>query len=192
MSALDANMLNWSKEDVSAWLNSLEYDSYVQAFNKHEINGRALVMLDEDDLKQMIRNIGDRKNIYFHIKSMSNEPLQRDARPMFNRQHSANNNDSIHKISGHVCENCLNRFQSRNSDGSVANFENNIKSENFKTFVSVLYCCFASLWTAFILTVVHDRVSTLHRLLSEFNSCVLTKVPDMQKYPPLPDLILGL
>ncbi len=46
------------------------------------------------------------------------------------------------------------------------------KSEKLKTFISLFYLFLASVWSAFMLTVVHDRV------------------PDMAKYPPLPDLIL--
>ena len=46
------------------------------------------------------------------------------------------------------------------------------KGEKRKTLVSMIYLFFIGMWTSFILTVVHDRV------------------PDMQKYPPLPDLIL--
>lgn len=44
--------------------------------------------------------------------------------------------------------------------------------EKRKTLVSMIYLFMIGLWTSFILTVVHNRV------------------PDMAKYPPLPDLIL--
>ena len=45
--------------------------------------------------------------------------------------------------------------------------------EYFKLFVSFVYLLFATLLTAFTMVIVHDRV------------------PDMKKYPPLPDLFLN-
>lgn len=73
------------------------------------------------------------------------------------------------------CENCLRKFD----NSPYANFSRSeklpircYKGEKRKTLVSMIYLFLIGLWTSFILTVVHDRV------------------PDMQKYPPLPDLIL--
>lgn len=44
--------------------------------------------------------------------------------------------------------------------------------ERWKTFCAVLYALFVSWISAFVMVIVHDRV------------------PDMEKYPPLPDIIL--
>lgn len=46
------------------------------------------------------------------------------------------------------------------------------RGEKRKTALAVVYLFVTCLWTSFMLTVVHDRV------------------PDMEKYPPLPDIIL--
>lgn len=76
------------------------------------------------------------------------------------------------------CENCLKKFDnSPYTNYATTNGFSNIpirtyKGEKRKTFVSVVYLFLTCLWTSFMLTVVHDRV------------------PDMQKYPPLPDIIL--
>jgi len=75
------------------------------------------------------------------------------------------------------CENCLKKFDdSPYSNYSANNGQNAIirsyKGEKRKTLVSMIYLFLTCLWTSFMLTVVHDRV------------------PDMQRYPPLPDIIL--
>lgn len=119
-------------------------------------------------------NIGDRKNLYFHLKALKNSIQYESVSTTRTRHYSVSDNDSIHKISGYICEKCLNKIE-KNSDLTNASICNasNLKSEKFRTFVSVAYLFLASVWSAFILTVVHDRV------------------PDMTKYPPLPDIILG-
>ena len=47
-----------------------------------------------------------------------------------------------------------------------------IPKERWKTIMAFLYVLLVSWWTAFVMVVVHDRV------------------PDMEKYPPLPDILL--
>ena len=47
-----------------------------------------------------------------------------------------------------------------------------IPKERWKTILAFLYVLLVSWWTAFVMVVVHDRV------------------PDMEKYPPLPDILL--
>lgn len=86
------------------------------------------------------------------------------------------NSDSKFENMPNFCENCLKKFDSSPySAFSQANSNDPIRcyrGEKRKTAVSMLYLFVIGMWTSFVLTVVHDRV------------------PDMQKYPPLPDLIL--
>ncbi len=73
------------------------------------------------------------------------------------------------------CENCLKKLDTSPYSAFQANSDTPIRcyrGEKRKTAVSMAYLFLIGLWTSFVLTVVHDRV------------------PDMQKYPPLPDLIL--
>jgi sphingomyelin synthase-related protein 1 len=88
-----------------------------------------------------------------------------------------NSDELINSIEVNFCENCLKKFDhSPYSNYSTSNGSNspirNYKGEKRKTLVSMAYLFLTCLWTSFMLTVVHDRV------------------PDMQKYPPLPDIIL--
>jgi hypothetical protein len=59
----------WNVETTIKWLKTTGYDSCEQSFREHKINGRALLMLDEEDLKEVIKhNVGQRKNLYHLIK----------------------------------------------------------------------------------------------------------------------------
>ena len=64
-----------------------------------------------------------------------------------------------------VCFSCLNR--------QMRNFSQNLRPERWKTLLAFLYVLLVSWITAFVMVIVHDRV------------------PDMERYPPLPDLLLG-
>ena len=64
-----------------------------------------------------------------------------------------------------VCFSCLNR--------QMRNFGQNLRPERWKTVLAFLYVLLVSWITAFVMVIVHDRV------------------PDMERYPPLPDLLLG-
>ena len=167
-------IMQWNVEDVKLWLKDNNFGVYSHKFEAHGINGLALLMLDEDDMKHLVENIGDRKNLYFNLKILKNN-YSRESIIMNNQSLSYDAIDSIHKISGHVCEKCLKKIDN-NFDlaNDLITDASNLKSEKLKTFVSVFYLLFSSLWSTFMLTVVHDRV------------------PDMQKYPPLPDIILGI
>jgi hypothetical protein len=100
-----------------------------------------------------------------HTKELKRSPSDDDPH-LFNTQSVPN-----------FCENCLRKFDS-NPYSNYAQMDaqrtplRNYKGEKRKTLASVIYLFLTCLWTSFMLTVVHDRV------------------PDMQKYPPLPDLIL--
>lgn len=166
--------LDWSVERVKLWLKSINYDKYCDIFEKHNINGKALIFLDDNDVKDLVKNIGDRKNIFHQIETLKSKEINNsnNARNrIFSRENSVSTIDSIHKLSGYVCNDCLKRYDSEYTQ-DLSKLNSDFKDEKLKTILSVFYCFLTSLWTSFILAVVHDRV------------------PDMQKYPPLPDLFL--
>ena len=56
------NIAKWSIETTAKWLATAGYEDCIPYFQKHKINGRALLMLNEDDLKEIItHNVGQRK-----------------------------------------------------------------------------------------------------------------------------------
>eukprot|EP00095_Tigriopus_kingsejongensis_P000383 maker-scaffold754_size102093-snap-gene-0.12 protein:Tk00383 transcript:maker-scaffold754_size102093-snap-gene-0.12-mRNA-1 annotation:"hypothetical protein SINV_06456" len=68
---------------------------------------------------------------------------------------------------GQVVASCLNCWQ-RNKHG----YTFNLQPERWKTLMAFLYGLCVSWLSAFVMVIVHDRV------------------PDMEKYPPLPDILL--
>ena len=66
-----------------------------------------------------------------------------------------------------VCSSCQPHLPSPKS-----NLATTLNPERWKLALAISYALFVSWLTAFVMTVVHDRV------------------PDMNKYPPLPDIIL--
>ncbi len=59
----------WNIESTIEWLKQIGYEDCGKHFREHRINGRALLMLSEDDLKEIIKhNVGQRKNLYHLIR----------------------------------------------------------------------------------------------------------------------------
>ena len=124
--------------------------------------------IEENDVKVTTNNLTARHLINESHKE-SNASLSRNGTVKNNVESDA---DEIPNF----CENCLKKFD--NSPYVYYSQNNNnlpirtYKGEKRKTLVGIVYLFMTCLWTSFMLTVVHDRV------------------PDMQKYPPLPDIIL--
>lgn len=111
---------------------------------------------------------------------------------MMNKTQNALDSDDLvmnaphHFLTHDLCESCSKRldYSIMNGGGSCGGGGNggsgsasqsplrSYRGEKRKTFLAVVYLFVTCLWTSFMLTVVHDRV------------------PDMEKYPPLPDIIL--
>ena len=61
----------WDVKTVGQWLASIGFTDCSQYFAQHKINGLALLMLDEEDVKEIIRhNVGQRKNLYHTIRCL--------------------------------------------------------------------------------------------------------------------------
>lgn len=187
----------WSVETTLDWLINIGYSDCTKYFKEHKINGRALLMLNEDDLKEVIKhNVGQRKNLYHIVKQLqiqynkttssffeSDSDTSEMASIEEENLNSTLENGSVkiskislksldEEITPNLCENCYKVFH-HSFETSANNCPiRNHRGEKRKTLVSVIYLFLTCLWTSFMLTVVHDRV------------------PDMQKYPPLPDIIL--
>ncbi|XP_020289124.1 sphingomyelin synthase-related 1-like isoform X2 [Pseudomyrmex gracilis] len=173
------NILEWTCSDVQTWLIENGHEEYADLFFFHEIDGKVLLTLKEEDLKANILNIkklGAIKKLYLSIKQ-----LQRDniavlfdlgyvdlfSSPNFYSHQSkhempstgTNNETSIeHEFySASISE-----------DGHASH----LPPEIWKGLISLAYLFIVTWITAFVMVIVHDRV------------------PDMKKYPPLPDIFL--
>lgn len=72
----ESNIAEWTQSDVTKWLNETRHEKFVDLFLDHEIDGKVLLTLKEDDLKLIATNlkkIGDIKRLYISLKQ-----LQRD------------------------------------------------------------------------------------------------------------------
>jgi len=70
------NVVEWTSNDVTLWLEKNGFDDYITLFYNHEIDGKVLLTLTEEDLRSddlNIRKIGVMKKLYLAIKQ-----LQRD------------------------------------------------------------------------------------------------------------------
>ncbi len=65
------NLSRWDVKNVSQWIVSIGFDDCKQYFMQHKINGLALLMLNEEDVKEIIsHNVGQRKNLYHFIQDL--------------------------------------------------------------------------------------------------------------------------
>jgi len=191
------SVLAWTTEDVRTWLTELGMARYIKLLcDQHKIDGPALVMIQEQDLKQppiQLEVMGDIKKLVYHIGSLKYSLIYPDAQTKFCLNsgvgapvRSTNCTEKSHPkwsnppdISSSD-ESSSGRDPTRRPTGMVSSPSNGLKSniarnpppERWKLCIAVMYGLFVSWLTAVTMTIVHDRV------------------PDMNKYPPLPDIIL--
>ncbi|XP_054156074.1 sphingomyelin synthase-related protein 1-like [Oppia nitens] len=192
MNLMDKPVNKWSAEDVGNWLSTNGFQRYVQQFrDDHQIDGICLLTLTEDDLRSpplLIQVLGDIKRLGIALRSLQEANtelvLSVISRPQIlssldktymwlkqrqlidsNSDHSPNHNHHHHNH--HHFPLTADRLLLTTEPELVE-----IKPESWKALIAMIYF-FAATWiTAIIMVIVHDRV------------------PDMQTYPPLPDIFL--
>ena len=69
-----AGVMSWGKEDVRAWLTRIGLERYSETLcDLHNMDGPALLMLEESDLKQpplQMTVLGDIKRLVFHLAEL--------------------------------------------------------------------------------------------------------------------------
>ena len=191
----------WTYEDVRVWLDKLgfEEDSSRLAV-EHRIDGSVLLMLTENDLRQPpleLKRLGDIKRLSHHIRKLQascgqHHSVSKDSSPPIFEQDVLIRSRRA-RLGGPVNSNHSSARSSarrdstesedvdpwrQNSTHSYARQDtssfnlDDIPLELWKTVLSFIYVFAVFMLTAFVMVVVHDRV------------------PEMDKYPPLPDLFL--
>ncbi|KAL2712639.1 sphingomyelin synthase-related 1 [Vespula squamosa] len=173
------NVVDWTTNDVGLWLTENGHLSFLCLFKKHDIDGKVLLTLKEEDLKsvaiQANKTIGDLKRLCISIKQ-----LQRDNVAMLFELGCVDLFTAPHFYGHHKHEM---PSTGTNNEGSIENefysasvsedgHASHLPPEIWKTFISLAYLFIVTWITAFVMVIVHDRV------------------PDMKKYPPLPDIFL--
>lgn len=201
--AATGSALTWTIGDVRIWLTELGLARYTKVFcDQHKIDGPALLMIQEQDLRQpplQLEVVGDIKKLVYYIAALKFNLVYPDAQtkyclnpslslsplgtgPQTQRDHSPDKwsntldlSSSDESSSGREPAGRLAGLASSPSDGFhgvKSNIASNPPPERWKLGIAVVYGLFVSWLTAVTMTIVHDRV------------------PDMNKYPPLPDIIL--
>ncbi|RUS73252.1 hypothetical protein EGW08_018983 [Elysia chlorotica] len=193
----------WTCEDVRQWLSKLGLadNSSFDMAHKHHIDGPVLLMLTEEDLRQPpleLKRLGDIKRVAHHIRKLQIScsqypPLsasKENIPPLYQEEITLRSRRARHggpvvaRYSGGQFSTRRdstesedvelyrrNSMRSSRQQTSSFNFDD-IPLELWKTVLSFVYVFAVFMLTAFVMVVVHDRV------------------PEMDKYPPLPDLFL--
>ncbi|CAL1528679.1 unnamed protein product [Lymnaea stagnalis] len=190
----------WSCDDVGCWLEEVGLKKYSELFrNIHQIDGRVLMCLTEKDLRDaplQLTVLGDIKRLSLYIQELRSQSQQSSSLQLKhnnasnrlegkgkNKQKAVLSPSSPPRYRGSAREESTESEDvdtSFSNSGNVnlhekySNIETNkeIPLELWKTVLSFVYVFAVFMLTAFVMVVVHDRV------------------PEMDKYPPLPDLFL--
>ncbi|UYV82970.1 SAMD8 [Cordylochernes scorpioides] len=175
------NVENWTVGEVGEWLQKKGFEEYISVFTEeHKIDGQSLLILNESDLKLMeITKLGDIKRLIIAIHKLQQLNLQvfsRLASPTetnlslcqlnhnLNRKKQLNGSEASDHQMGSEC--------SGEDEGTEIHYNIQQNPEIWKTAVGMAYFLAVTWITAIFMVIVHDRV------------------PDMQTYPPLPDIFL--
>ncbi|KAJ8920876.1 hypothetical protein NQ315_015669 [Exocentrus adspersus] len=172
------SVMEWSSEDVKSCLKKegVEDDTIRILCDENKLDGKCLLMLNENDfaLDPISRlTLRDRKKLYFVSKTVQRENqnilidlglLENPSGSIYSPQPQYNKLET--------------RLESEYGDSErisppiSEDGRPRYPPEKTKAFLSFLYVVAVTWITAFVMVIVHDRV------------------PDMKKYPPLPDIFL--
>lgn len=180
---------SWSCDQVASWLKENNFNDYVELLcYVHRIDGQVLLTLSENDLKQQpisIPVLGDIKRLMLHIQKLQLDTaansIQGCNHPEFHAGAAAIVSNSLHleqvvrQRSRHNLKSKENQYDTppiEDCDELNGAQSQHLDPEIWKTMLSFLYIFTVFLITSFVMVIVHERV------------------PDMRKYPPLPDIFL--
>lgn len=160
----------WTTEDVRRWLDDKKLGRYAPLFcDEHKIDGRALLMLSEHDLKNpplQLQILGDIKRLVYFLSE-----LQADhGHLLVNKK--ALNSAMLHRSMMSADSSESDAVDATERVRAMRGFAVNLRPERFKALLSMIYLLIVTWITSIVMVIVHDRV------------------PDMNKYPPLPDIFL--
>ncbi|XP_076348916.1 sphingomyelin synthase related [Tachypleus tridentatus] len=176
---------DWNVRQVAEWLDKNGFEAYIPLFcDKHKIDGKALLVMTELDLKQPpleLQVLGDIKRLSIAISKLKrlNQETLDDIFPLMDQppsvlpfSYQGRSRRRRRRYSSESPEHFIpHRDNSTETDG-VQSFNKKFKPEIWKTIVAMIYFLAVTWITAITMVIVHDRV------------------PDMKTYPPLPDIFL--
>ena len=153
---------SWSCENVKEWLINKGFPQYAKTFcDTHKIDGQVLLSLTERDLKQPPLQL----SVLGDIKKLLFHINALRIEVLGPECQDLSNSDSSNEELFTGTQDFITRKVS-------IHHSHYLDSEIWKTVLSFIYVFTVFLVTAFIMVIVHERV------------------PDVEKYPPLPDIFL--
>ncbi|XP_026529974.1 sphingomyelin synthase-related protein 1 [Notechis scutatus] len=184
----------WSTRHVAKWLKQEGFCEYVDVLcDKHRLDGITLLTLTEYDLRSPpleIKVLGDIKRLMLSIRKLQKHHVDILEELGFSSESPIG---SLSPVIGCVqgrewfcngevqqqrdCDDCepvseLSAEQYQYTNGKGKHTPRQLNPEYWKTALSCIYVFIVFGFTSFVMVIVHERV------------------PDMQTYPPLPDIFL--
>lgn len=168
-----SSVTHWSVEDTKTYLKNegFKQDVITILCDEHQLDGKCLLTLNESDftVDPLIKlPLKDRKHL-----QVASKLLQRENHNLLVELGLVDNHTSLynsitpyHKLDSEYCE------SEQISPPISEDGRPRYPADKMKAFLSFLYVVIVTWITAFVMVIVHDRV------------------PDMKKYPPLPDIFL--
>ena len=172
--ALDASHLaSWDVNKVEQWLKENGFDLYIELFCKtHKLDGFCLQNLSEKDLKEppmQIKVLGDVKRLWQAILELQKSCGMSKKHFNYSRNSTPDDLKSVGDFSdGRI----FTDYSDSDTDPPEILVRLSALGDKARTLLAVVYCFMVLIITSLTMTVVHDRV------------------PDMNRYPPLPDIFL--
>ena len=165
---------SWDVSKVERWLRENGFEMYINLFCKtHKIDGLCLLNLTENELKEPpmeIKILGDVKRLWLAILQL------RKSSGCYRKTLNYSRTSTPDDLKATATDYSDGRLYTDNSDSDIDPPEIFVKLSSLgdkgRTLLAVVYCFLVLIITSLTMTVVHDRV------------------PDMNRYPPLPDIFL--
>ncbi|XP_030026747.2 sphingomyelin synthase-related 1 [Manduca sexta] len=184
---MEPNIMNWSNKDVLDLLHKENVSSFIEDICKsHDIDGQCLLSFVDRDFYEYPFDqlkLGERKRFILLVKKLQrhNRSAMIELGLCDDLLNPATNINFLGTNLSHLSYNLHNKIPSEIAFAStsecISSFAPDVKAsrlkpEIWKTAIALGYVFLVTWVTAVVMVIVHD------------------KVPDMKKYPPLPDLFL--
>ncbi|NXU62684.1 SAMD8 protein, partial [Horornis vulcanius] len=179
----------WTTKNVAKWLKEEGFCEYVDLLcNRHRLDGITLLTLTEYDLRSPpleIKILGDIKRLMLSIRKLQKQHIDVLEELGYTSDGHAGtvcpagslqgadwfcNGEVPRDYDGPITD--LNGDQYQYANGKNKHATRRLDPEYWKTVLSCVYVFIVFGFTSFVMVIVHERV------------------PDMQTYPPLPDIFL--
>uniref|UniRef100_A0A4W3HSG1 Sphingomyelin synthase-related protein 1 n=1 Tax=Callorhinchus milii TaxID=7868 RepID=A0A4W3HSG1_CALMI len=181
------NIKRWTSKNTAKWLKEEGFSEYVDLLcNKHRLDGIALLTLTEYDLRSPpleLKVLGDIKRLMVSIRKLQKQNKDLLEEMGYNNDEwldaTVRHSNSIQNTDW-LC-NGVEHLMGASAGGSIDEQHQNangkckhrrLDPEFWKTALGSIYVFIVFGFTSFVMVLVHERV------------------PDVQTYPPLPDIFL--